>query len=125
MIKRIVTLVTVGCFLCLALVGCGCSNPNNIDEKLYDKAEKAVEVTEKYLDADLTAEQAQDKITRLDSQIESFRKSKNEHEKKVANYILDLYWELIDIEDLEAKNISTSEKDQEIQKTLDKLKEEL
>ena len=70
--KRLLALLMILCMASLVVCGCKSSNPKNINEKLYEKGKKAVEITEKYLDTDLSAKEACSKMKRLEAQTKRF-----------------------------------------------------
>ena len=112
---------------CLIACSCGKNTKNidekNIDETLYQKAQKAVEVAQKYLDTDLEVEKAIEKMERLSAQTESFESSTNSDERLIAIEISLLESELENAE-LGQRENDYSE-DAEIQKTVKELKERL
>ena len=60
------------CFMALCLVVSllvGCGKPSNVSEDVYNLGLKAVEVTEQFLSADLTADEAQKKLEEIEDRI--------------------------------------------------------
>lgn len=55
--------------LCLALCLTGCGKPANVSEDVYNLGLKAVDVTEQFLSADLTADEAKEKLDEIKSRI--------------------------------------------------------
>lgn len=55
--------------LCLALGLVGCGKPSTVSKDVYNLGIKAVEVTEQFLSADLTADEAKEKLKEIDSRI--------------------------------------------------------
>lgn len=55
--------------LCLVITLAGCGKPSNVSEDTYNLGLKAVNVTEQFLEADLTADEAKDKLDEINNRI--------------------------------------------------------
>lgn len=75
--KRIIPIVLVLCFL----IGCG--QKGRIMSDHYRRyCEKVLEIADKYLDFEISANEAYDRINSLDSSIKSYPESEDEEEER-------------------------------------------
>lgn len=123
MIKKLLVLSIMLCLSCLMVCGCKSGNPNNLNETLYNKGKKAVKITQKYLDTDLSVEEAGSKMKQLAAQTKKFQDSSKIEEQNAAMSIDILKQEFINAKLLKDEDEEPDDKD--IQDTLNDLKKEL
>ena len=78
--------------LCFFTVGCSnskseTSKPNNVSQGMYDLGVKAVKITDKYLDADLTLDEAYEELESIDNQSEQLIDEAFEGDEDVSFWI--------------------------------------
>lgn len=71
--KKKIVVITIVCLSIVSFAACSREpeRPENISEGMYDIGVKAVKITDRYLDADLTLDEAYDEISNLSSQASS------------------------------------------------------
>lgn len=117
--KMLVLLIVI--LLTASVVGCG-ENPNELNEDVYDIGCKVVDICEEYLDTDIDAKEAADRIGRLDEQLEGLDVDLKANEDLLCEKI-SLLAILLDNKAIFGDRSSTT--DTEIKKELDEIKESL
>lgn len=112
MIKKIIAL----CLLASLLVGCG--KPSNVSEDVYNLGLKAVDVTEQFLSADLTADEAKEKLEEIESRIIPDEEYQNDSSIKTR---VSLIYSLV----YQVDDKPSEDEIKEIKEWINKLKEKL
>ena len=81
--------------MCLSLIGCG-GVPAGMSKSAYEIGVKALKITDQYIDADISADEAHAKLSDLSDRIDSLPYStENIKDRMVGIYIDSISYELI------------------------------
>lgn len=81
------SVLTVGLLVCTIML-VGCAKPSDMSSDAYEAAKQAIEVADNYLDMEIEAEDAEQKLDRLESRVND--DSKYPKDSTVKIYILGL-----------------------------------
>lgn len=104
--------------LCLALGLTGCGKPSTVSEDVYNLGIKAIEVTEQFLSADLTKDEAYEKLDSIEGKL--IPDGDYSKDLSVETYLGVLAWSVKTSDD-----VSKDEGIKKVKDDLDKLKKSL
>lgn len=97
--KKLIVTVLISVFA-ISLMACSSEpkRPEDISEDLYDIGVKAVKITDKYLEADLTLDEAYDEISNLSDQASNSRNDEYSSDLAVSIEIDSIEYDLFSME---------------------------